>query len=356
MEFCHVMGNGNSGQIYVERQFFHPGDVVTGTFFLNIIKQVSADSVSIKISGVEHTTWTTQRRVGSGKHARTVTDVHRGTNEIFKFKVPICGACDLMGQYAFPFTFTLPNPLPGSFMYVSGSTSAVIEFKIKGTVDIPGFLKPDIKNTLRITVLERPNVAVEKLRAGTESEITTCCCFSRGSVGLEISLEKNLYCPGETLSLQANINNRSTKNITSLRLELLSVLRILDSSGRQKTVVDTITYSEQIQGVSAGSSICGAQLSLTIPQQVSPQSLGFLVRHHYVLNLRGAVAWSTDAVISTPIGIFSVSDVTAAVPVMTLTPDNWHPTVAPVTALVYPNALKAPEPLDYSNNGAVQYI
>ena len=270
-------------------------------------------------------------------------EVFESSVDIFKFAMPVSGPCMLAGQYAFPFRFQLPANLPGTFSF-SGRVIGRIEYKIKGLVEVAGLLKSDIKHTVSLHVIERP-LTMDRLRCVTDSEISACC-FSQGSVSFDVAADKNSYCVGEQLTVFAKVVNQSKKDIKELRLELVSVLNLRSSNGRAKTVSSVVSSTTAAGLAKGGQSVSELPLRLTVPNTIQQQSLGFNVRHYYIVRVKGVVSWASDAVMEVPVGVFVPTPSVQAAPVPII--PNWQPQSAPVVVINLPAAPASPPGIDLS--------
>jgi hypothetical protein len=115
------------------------------------------------------------------------------------------------GQYAYPFNFTLPNFLPGSFEYYSHDISSNIRYMVKAKA---------LKWREDDHELESRNIlVVRQLQQGfsypsqvtNESKLTTCCFFKKGSSRLTVSFPKNHFSMDERLSVLCALDNRNSK-------------------------------------------------------------------------------------------------------------------------------------------------
>lgn len=52
------MGTGNSVYLQTDKAVYLPGEMVTGTIYLNIETPVESDGLFLKITGLEETSWT----------------------------------------------------------------------------------------------------------------------------------------------------------------------------------------------------------------------------------------------------------------------------------------------------------
>eukprot|EP00878_Enallax_costatus_P040845 GHUV01047241.1.p1 GENE.GHUV01047241.1~~GHUV01047241.1.p1 ORF type:complete len:286 (+),score=64.25 GHUV01047241.1:195-1052(+) len=214
------MGAGGSKvQVYVhaEKSFYYAGDVVTGSVFLHVAERTTFKKCNIKVTGVEKVAW--EERHGSGKYRHT--EHYKGKYHIFQNKLPLMGEGTLEpGDYQWPFSFQLPNNIPGSFSYQGGHTRASIEYKIKADCDQTGMFKPDFKKTIKIEVLQQYKAAPAPIDLAAEEPISYWCCFNKGLIGLKVTGETDGYTPGEHIRLRAMVDNKSTEKVPYVEFRL----------------------------------------------------------------------------------------------------------------------------------------
>lgn len=399
------MGNGSSNSAYValNKNVAFPGDVLGGCLYVVITQPISIQSITIFVRGYEDIRWqdevsdpvgvehnqavrairssrdridqysgneefrmelesarrdlaaAEQRLVMSnrqrslkglvpsqGEVSETMLVERRGGSEFFKFAVPVGGPGQPFGQYSFPFSFRLPEGIPGSFSYVNGTTSANLIYDITGVIAVPGmmssFISSNITHTVRFHVIERP-LSMSRLACAVSTNIYTCCCFNNGSVSLETSAEKNSYSPGENMQVALDVVNNSSKNIKQFEITLVSVLTLQARGAVYGTTatktIETIRSSVTVDGVPSKKSISGLFVALPVPNEAEQQCLGACIRHYYYFKVQGVIDWASDAVMKVPV-VISVISPQFIEPDIPQAPANWQPAVAPSVDIVLP--------------------
>lgn len=394
------MGNGSSNSAYValNKNVANPGDDISGTLYVLITSPVIIQSIFINVSGYEDIRWQEQvtdplgvehnrivrnirsaedsirhysgndsfrsqldsarrelesaerslatnniQRVARGlfpsqsEVSETMTVDRKGGSTIFKFGVPVGGPGQLLGQYSFPFSFRIPEGIPGSFSYVSGTTMAKLVYDITGVVTVPGMMSSNICHTVTLHVIERPRF-MSRLACAISTDIYTCCCFNNGSVSFETSSEKDTYSSGESINVVLDVVNNSSKNIKKFEITLVSVLSL--QAGASSKTIETVMSSVTANGLPSKQAVKGLVVALPVPYDARQQSLGHCLRHYYYFKVKGVVDWASDAVMKVPVGIFVPSPQIAPL-VIPQAPVNWQPAAAPVVNIVLP---QQPEP------------
>lgn len=109
------------------------------------------------------------------------------------------------GQYTIPFSFLLPDHLPGSFSMVKKQFSAEISYKIKAEIMLKNNIKykATVPYTIKQAITEqRFSVSYEK-----STEVIRCRCVNKGICTIKAHLDKNAYTPSETAKITVEIDN-----------------------------------------------------------------------------------------------------------------------------------------------------
>lgn len=134
------------------------------------------------------------------------------------------------GKYAFPFSFLLPESgkkggkLTGTFKVKENhgfgwrgtrgrveDLKAKVEYSVKAVIDIDD--SKDLEAKMDFTVYERLPEGIALPSDKTTANVMFFCCFNRGEVEVEATLDKNFYSPGETGQAVAKIRNDSSVEV-----------------------------------------------------------------------------------------------------------------------------------------------
>ncbi|PKU48743.1 arrestin domain-containing protein 5 [Limosa lapponica baueri] len=136
------------------------------------------------------------------------------------------------GVYAFDFHFNFPPSIPSTF----NSKIGCISYFVQGTCcsgqvvlakEERCLLLQGIAGDHRRPVKDKAPLVVE-----ARKDIVYFCCFRRGSMILRISLEKNIFCPGETIVFMTDIANRTCKYVRKLIFALHCIVLYRGFSSR----------------------------------------------------------------------------------------------------------------------------
>lgn len=279
-----------------KRQFIS-GEQVDGIIYLNILKSYNGTNLVLNINGVEKSEWTERRGSGDNRHT-----VHFGQKvDTLERDLPIYSFPDMIatpGQYAFPFSFILPNNLPGSVHYhhsdgSKGSIKYSIEAKLESNVktmksisfSAPVYIKELLHKAIKPEVMEK-------------SENLLCCCFcciSRGRTSFKYTTDKNAYMPGETVQVQIEVDNSQCKmDISRIKCQLTENATLVASNHYQKLFESVVVANESKKGIQAGEKVDAIYIDLQLPHEkltesteggIAPTSSGKAIKMVYSIDI-----------------------------------------------------------------------
>ncbi|XP_009879184.1 PREDICTED: arrestin domain-containing protein 5 [Charadrius vociferus] len=144
------------------------------------------------------------------------------------------------GVHTFDFHFNLPTSIPSTFTSQIGCISYFVQgtccshqvvlakeqrcLLLQGTA---GGYRKHVKDTVPLVVEARKDVVY-------------FCCFRHGSVILRISLEKNIFCPGDTIVFKTDIANRTCKYVRKVIFALHCIVLYsgFSSRGERRSLED----------------------------------------------------------------------------------------------------------------------
>jgi len=156
------------------------------------------------------------------------------------------------GQYVYPFSFMLPGHLPGSFEYYDYENTAYIKYILEAKA-LSSTGSNHIKNEILLIVRQSPQFFQYPTKLSDTKNISTWCCFSKGSSTLNISYEKNYYCPEEKVNVICELDNtRCTLNGNAIRLALMQTITLHDKKNRTKYLTRKVAESRYAGVYNAG--------------------------------------------------------------------------------------------------------
>jgi hypothetical protein len=242
------MGQGHnkhkSGAVYIhfDKPFYYPGDIVTGTIYLNVLSALETKGIELTVKISEQVKFMdrefkskTEKYFNQAtnreeeRQVQELVDVERKDKQtLFKNSCIIGTMVNNIfnfGQYAYPFSFTLPNFLPGSFEYYSHEISANIRYIVKAKALKWREDDSDLE-TRNILVVRQPLQGFSyPSQVTNESKLTTWCFFNKGSSRLTVSFPKNNFVMDERLSVLCGLDNRNSKlPCKNLKFQLIQTM------------------------------------------------------------------------------------------------------------------------------------
>jgi hypothetical protein len=236
------MGNQNVKQggmvINFDRPFYYPGELVTGSIYLNIKEAFETRGLELEVKISESVKWfETEHKTEKVKELDPVTNQER---EVFKthaitvekgdYKILFQNSCVIgtmlnnvfgFGQYVYPFQFTLPQHLPGSFEYYDEEASASIKYQVKARALSWQGKNNELESRGILVVRQSPQNFQYPPNLSDTKALTTWCFFSKGSATLNVSYPKNEFVQDETVQVLCQLDNtRSQLNATCIKLQL----------------------------------------------------------------------------------------------------------------------------------------
>ena len=258
--------------LFSETQEHFPGSYLQGNVFLELSKDMfPVKSIKIQFIGVASVKWHEQQRRAGQVSYTSNEDICVLSWDIWSNETSVqqhaSGTGLSAGQYEFPFTMQIPSDLAlltsfkGSYGFIQYSVIAGItrfeETKLKHTTTKPVIVKA-IVNINNFPRLMQPlsNQGVRTIRTFWRN---------RGSVLLSVKIDRGGYCPGEYITMNAKVENQSTRRINTIHASLVQRIKYSAIgpywlswnrfSSRHKTrQVTTIINRVQSSGIAPGKS------------------------------------------------------------------------------------------------------
>ncbi len=247
------MGNQNAKQggmvINFDRPYYYPGDVVTGTVYLNIMEAFETRGLELTVKISESVQWweteikyeTKQEHDEVTKQMKDVTHTNHVKVEKFDTKVLFENSCLIgtmmnnifgFGQYSYPFQFTLPYHLPGSFEYYDDEVSANIKYEVKARTLSWHGKSFELETKGILVVRQSPKNVDYPTNLSDTKALSTWCFFSKGSSTLDVSYPKNNFVQDETVQVLCHLNNtRCQLNTKCIKLQLFQRITLKTDKG-----------------------------------------------------------------------------------------------------------------------------
>ena len=270
--------------IRLHKSFYAPGDRVEGQAVISIKK--TPKNVVLSFCGRETTSWSSK-------------DIS-GSNKLFEEKVCILDNYSAKSEstYVVPFTFLIPKGIPDSFTFKgeeNGGSFAKIWYEVcvsedhSTEDDIVAWRSFDEEVIVRNPV---PGLEVYCKPASDphqEVRIMSCCCFHKGNVYGDLSLDQSAYKPGDWISFKANIGQTKAGLVREVKAEFLSVVQVSKthdlishtSVGWSEESECKVLWSREIAKEDVGN----IEIRVQVPTDALPTVMGAIARRFHCVKL-----------------------------------------------------------------------
>ena len=230
-----------SGGIYIHlpKHTYCPGEIVSGTIHVSLNQHFSPCILILKLSGKERTHWIERRGEGGGyyfgKPGGEEINLHFiGHITIINTSFQLMALENPLqpGGFSVPFSFTLPQNLPGSFSLDIPDTDAEIRYdltaKLVGNADT-------LKGKERIFIIQYFNEYQTDLKLKKNFLLKHLCCIKGGELKLNVFFPKNLFYINETIKCYIDIDNTLGKlKIKRIHARIYCSIMVAVNTGKKK--------------------------------------------------------------------------------------------------------------------------
>jgi len=310
------MGNSNTAFLQLDNTVCAPGDVLRGQLHVSLVSPVTCVAVYVKVKARETASWTSHNVLYTGDEEWFNISLRLSDERIEAMK----------GSFSYPFTFKLPDNLPGSFE-TAGFTSRVsasLKYQVKGVVSLEGGLfGKRIRAASEITIIANP-LGIYRVVCVTSKAIRRLLVSKTGTVNMTLQTDKDVYYTGDTITAYATIHNDTSHPIDSLTLQLHSSVRV--SSGAAFWINKKLIAEQSFPGLRSGEIAERMQFTITVPNGVSLSTYTLLFSHYYTVTLVAAVPLASNPKCTVPVGVYARLP-TSPVPLEPKLPKGWHATI-----------------------------
>ncbi|XP_018333492.1 arrestin domain-containing protein 17 [Agrilus planipennis] len=206
------------------QKVFSPGETISGRVKVILDSPKKIRGLEFCCKGLAHTSWSESETVTGVDGKREQRNVeYRGDEEYFKIKYYLVGGKDQEmelppGEHIYPFVCVLPPVLPSSFEGSKG----YIRYTVKATLDRPW--KFDHTTEVAITVISELDLnATPHLKETVTMTLEKyfCCLWCKsGPLLVEVFLPCSGYVPGQTITMNCNVDNASNVDINKITFTL----------------------------------------------------------------------------------------------------------------------------------------
>ena len=240
------MGSSSSKKIggmiiSFDKPYYYTGDEVNGYLNLNLFDKAPLSKIEIDLSVIEYNKFLDKEgdfnphnhmkhlsRDFRHHHSKNGV-VREGRKTLLKNYGYINTNNLSKGQYVFPFYFSIPMNLPGSFEYYDKDNVAYIMYVITARMVIPNYPENDLIHDTILMVRQSPQY-FEYPNILTTTKNLTSICFDKGTTTFQISYAKHFFSPDEVLQVICDIDNTNCSlNARSIKLELFQRIYVKDN-------------------------------------------------------------------------------------------------------------------------------
>ncbi|OMJ68275.1 hypothetical protein SteCoe_34328 [Stentor coeruleus] len=255
--------NAHGGMaVQLENSSYQTGAEVVGMIHISLTASISPSTLYLCFVGKEKTKWVEARTVShtgpDGKIQHTTEyDHHSGKHYVCKYSFPIMkwdGGIN-QGNYSMPFSFRLPDNVPGSFNYEKDSNLASISYKIR--MKLVGTSNELVKGKTLIHIRqnfdERFN---QEISQNINAKLKTWCCVDQGTCKINVSYPQNSYNPSQIVQCHAQIDNSQSKLVVAgVVCNLFYSIRLKDHNGKTHFVKESILKNTVPIKIASGTSL-----------------------------------------------------------------------------------------------------
>eukprot|EP00826_Nyctotherus_ovalis_P042825 TRINITY_DN4469_c0_g1_i3.p1 TRINITY_DN4469_c0_g1~~TRINITY_DN4469_c0_g1_i3.p1 ORF type:complete len:486 (+),score=80.39 TRINITY_DN4469_c0_g1_i3:120-1577(+) len=328
--------------IYVQtnQPYYSPNSVVDGSVYIEVSRPVTPQRLDLCLKGKERVKWVETRREDS----KEITETKKDRKQIFNHTVTLYSFFDTLaqGQYQFPFTFQLPDYIPGSFDAKRGDHEGRVKYSLIAMLHA-GMGDP-VKHRCELVVRQEPGVASYNAPV-VEDRPVSICCKNLGRCKLKCWFQSDTYQPGQEAMLMCVADNTLCQTpIKSFQVRLNQTLSFT-ARGHNRVFNHTVAQS-QFPGIAGGANNAGnpALMSLRLEEQsaekstaLQPNVHGQLVECKYSLEVAPVFDAACACCASVPSASLPLHIYGVALSSWTPTaPPNFHPQLFDQMQIIVP--------------------
>lgn len=223
--------------IDLDKSYYYPGEIIHGKIYLDILQDFETSGIELEIEVEEYTSFNELKKIKNTQNKSQIKKregkktLYNNTQCVFKPDNNLLQ----QGQYIYPFTFMLPLNMPGSFEYYDNENVAYVKYIVE--VRAVSLSTKHIRNTILLVVRQPPQFFQYPTKLSDTKTISSCCCLDKGASTLNISFEKNYYCPDEKVNVICELDNtKCSLTGKCIKLVLFQSITIADKKNRVKVL------------------------------------------------------------------------------------------------------------------------
>lgn len=388
------MGNSKSTQvkapggiiITIDEPSYHPGDVVKGNICVNMQQSFSTSQLELTLRVEQLTRFVDSENTRGLENIpeilmNKITDngqknkfIKEGNTVLYNSTVIVSTFPNNLlapGQYQYPFSFTLPLNLPGSFEYYDEFNTAYTEYILD--VTLPSTNQSLLVKSSAILIVSQTNQALNIPKQITNNaRLRTWGVMDQGYSSLSVSIPRDFFYTDETLIVDCTLDNTHCKlNGKNIKVQLFQEITLRDNIGQGKILqrkISELSYQNLYHKLKINQQTFELPVmdydnptirylnrcehkhlfkngDLVSKLQASVKSA--LIDCKYTLRVKSYFDGNTVGqrlpIVEMPLAIL-IPDV--RIDVSKLKPLNWNPAIAPINSINFPSASDLGIPTD----------
>ncbi|CAB3244963.1 unnamed protein product [Arctia plantaginis] len=205
---------------------YYSGQTINGSVVFDLREPLNFSVIYIQYVGEANVLWSyTQIDTIHGRERKSEIK-YQGHEEYFNYTETLAGGQGISQlprtHHAFPFKFQIPFTAPSSFKGQKGS----VTYRIIATMAYNDTRREVLEKVITVVApldLNTGNPALKEPIDLELEELNTCnwCCES-GPVTIRIRIPVTGYCPGQTIPIAIDVQNKSSVEITEMVFEILT--------------------------------------------------------------------------------------------------------------------------------------
>ncbi|POM66044.1 Hypothetical protein PHPALM_18158 [Phytophthora palmivora] len=303
---------GVKGELYItiDKDEYRAGELVTGRITVLVSEPLQCGALVCTILGEEIAQW----KDGGDHHSRFHQIVR---HEILNKSLPVPYE---IGEYLYPFTYTLPADLPGvlNVQSLDGDVSALhatIKYTVTATIKVQGRFVSDLEASTDIVMRSnpQPSIEVHSVERTVSKALRWFGCLSRGTSHIAMSIPRDIFTLGDSPIVECFVNNHTASvGVQQVKVQLIQKVTVRHPHGNEDVCVRPVAEAK-CPGPKQGDMLeCPVQLNLD-DQVHFPTTTGSFLSCTYTVALVCEYAMFIDPIkIELPVNILPPSRTSSA--------------------------------------------
>ncbi|EQC37376.1 hypothetical protein SDRG_05593 [Saprolegnia diclina VS20] len=283
----------------VENPYYMAGDNILGDLSVVLTEPLQSTEIAILLVGEEQVQWRNHHQ--NTDHRQ----FYNAYNKFFQRRLILDNSTRELppGQYTFPFQFTLPSNLPGSYDGSQGVT-ATIQYSLQGIISTSGTFARDLKHTYALRVYRPFHGSIGPAMAETTKTVRALGLFRKGTCHVRAVVHNNASFLGDSVTIETFVTNASAS--TPIKYVSCKLVRLvtLCASGREHVEYEVFSNTK-MSGVNASDQASFVQTISLSSSSLWPSTEGDHLSCRYFIDIKCSIPWCPDAYLRVPLTLFA---------------------------------------------------